>query len=110
MLIDRVIEEAVDELTGRSKSKWALMVVMFVLGAATIVVLALKANPRPSSAGSQQATDQAGDSQRPVASPSAWAMKRAKVARTEAEMRARVATAASRLNPRRHPEAAEPPV
>jgi hypothetical protein len=107
-----VFEEAVEELIGQSKRKWALTLLAFILGGVVTVVVMVKLQKRT-------AAETVGgvDSDAPLTQPgspapeprsanafkgSTWSVRRAQIASSEAAMRARVGRAASRLNVRRH--------
>jgi len=117
MVIERVVDEAVDEFLGRSKKSWALMLVMFILGAALVAALMIKvAKRRPLVTFNEEVTDVTATAPtsgvsglryaNPFSSPS-WTSGRARVARSEAAMRERVTRTASRLTPRRNTRMAE---
>ena len=102
--------EAFDELVGRSKRSWALVLLAFTFGAVVAAVLAIKFRKQlaggpgeseadgTATASGPQSSD-AGDIDLSHASP--WSRRRAQIAHTDAAMRARVGRAASRLNIRR---------
>jgi hypothetical protein len=107
-----VLDEAVEELIGQSKRKWALILLAFVLGGVVTVVVVLKLQQRGAAeTGNGSAAETAAT---PSGSPasatdsanstkgSTWSVRRAQMAYSEAAMRARVGRAASRLNVRRH--------
>ena len=104
-----VIKEAVEELTGRSKRKWALLLLAFVVGSVTAVMVirfgkrvtgtaggpdANETATAPVSLGSEALSDDSLET-------STWFRKRAQIVRFEAEMRGRVGRAGHRLQPSR---------
>ncbi len=107
-----VVDEAVDEVFGQSKRKWALVLLAFILGAVGAAVVAIRLRERvgadtargPDSdtsatpSGSQQSAAQPAD----ASTTSRWSRGRAQIAHTDAAMRARVGGAASRLRIPRH--------
>ena len=107
-----VFDEAVDELIGRSKRKWALTLLAFILGGVVTVVVLPKLQMRRAAetvggADADAALAPSGSPASRVRSVnsskgSTWSVRRAQIAHSEAAMRARVGRAASRLNVRRH--------
>ena len=106
-----VVEEAVDEVFGQSKRKWALILLAFILGAAATAVVAVRfrehigaetlGGPDPDAAmppGSRASEAQPADASK----TSRWSRRRAQIAHTDAAMRARIGGAASRLRIPRH--------
>ena len=90
----KVVGEAFDELVGRSKRSWALILLAFALGAVATAVVVIKFANRGASesAGGPNADDTVASSA-PQASEaqfktSAWTRRRAQLARTEAAIRA----------------------
>jgi hypothetical protein len=106
-----VVGEAFDELVGRSKRSWALVLVAFLLGAVATAVLAIKYSQRGASeqAGGPEANDAVTPSGTQPSKVSAWTRRRDQIVHTDAMMRARVGRFGSRLNVRRHAEASQPP-
>ena len=102
-----VVGEAFDELIGRSKRSWALTLVAFVLGAVATAVVVIKfAHRRAADSARGPDTDDSvtpsGSQPSAARSTSAWTRRRAQIARTDAMMRGRVGSFASRLNVGRH--------
>jgi hypothetical protein len=97
-----VLIEAFDEVVGLSKRRWALMLLAFVLGGAAVATLFFKNRKRTETIGGSAAADTAVGSEPRVSErdSSRWSHRRARIMRSEAAMRARVARAASRLNVR----------
>jgi hypothetical protein len=97
-----ILIEAFDEAVGLSKRKWALMLLAFVLGGAVVAALIVEYRKRTETIDGSAAADAAVSSEPRVSppDPSGWSHRRARIMRSEAAMRARVARAASRLNVR----------
>ena len=106
-----VVEEAVDEVFGQSKRKWALVLVAFILGAVATAVVVIRFREHIGAAtlggpdadtaltpGSRASEAQPADASK----TSRWSRRRAQIAHTDAAMRARVGGAASRLRIPRH--------
>jgi hypothetical protein len=104
----KLLEEALAEVTGESKRKWAVLVIALLLGVAVLAVvirLAIQRSaettparePGTAATGSESQASETESSKMP-----AWREKRAQLARSGGAMRARVGRIGSRLNPRRH--------
>jgi hypothetical protein len=102
----KLLEEAMEEVTGESKRKWALVFIAFLLGIAVLALVIRLVNrtaakttptrgPGPTATGSQASDPES-------STRSAWREKRARLARSEARRQARVGRLGSRLNLRRH--------
>jgi hypothetical protein len=101
--VSSVLVEAFDEAAGLSKRNWALMLLAFTFGVGIAAVLVIRIERRRAANNGGDATTtpdsrpsegRAGGSSK----TSAWASRRAQLARADAEMRVRVGHAASRLN------------
>ena len=105
-LAPTVVQEAVAEFTGQSKRKWALFLIAFVLGVA--IAGAFYRFEKRTATGAANPTATASDTSAAIPRDtqplrtSTWSQRRIRIARSEAEMRARVGRAGSRMNLRRH--------
>jgi hypothetical protein len=106
-----VVEEAVDEVFGQSKRKWALVLLAFIVGAVAAAVVAVRFRDHIGAetlGGPDPATVVPFDSRESeaqtagVRKTSRWSRRRAQIVHTDAVMRARVGGAASRLRIPRH--------
>jgi hypothetical protein len=100
-MVPSVLEEAAEELVGKSKRKWALVLVAFIIGAvAAVLVIRFEKRTLTSAV-----LDAEGDSAKAseaepsidLTETSAWSQLR----RSEAALRARVGNLGSRMNVRR---------
>ena len=99
-LVPTVLEEAAEELVGKSKRKWALVLVAFVVGAIAAVVVVRFEMRRIAADEPDLDVSDAGSGAAPsidLTEASAWSQLR----RSEAALRERVGNVGSRMNVRR---------
>jgi hypothetical protein len=105
-----VVEEAVDEVFGQSKRNWALVLLAFIFGAVAMAVVVIRYREHLGGATGGPDADTAltpgsrGSEAQPAeaSKTSRWSRRRAQIAHTDAAMRGRVGSAASRLRIPRH--------
>jgi hypothetical protein len=109
-LAPNVVEEAVEEFVGGSPKKWAVVVVAFALGVGVTVGAIMLGRRRTASTVVERDVDTPVIPTAPVAAvedasasgSSSWSSKHPRIARSEAQLRARVRGFENRLHVRRH--------
>jgi hypothetical protein len=104
-----VVEEAVEEMVGASPRKWAVVLVAFALGIGVAVAAITLGKRRTADTVSERDSGTSVAAPAPatevqVASssePSGWSSRHPRIARSETQLRARVASVENRLHVRR---------
>ena len=102
-----LVKEASDELFGRSKRSWALIVVAFILGGVVALAVIYSAKRKAAETDGGPDADTALNSGSPASEARPSNSLKTRIARSDAVMRVRVGRAGSRLNVFQHAPVAQ---